>query len=195
MALRIFSVLLVLLVPMMASGVVQAADQAALWEALRTQPNMVVVMRHGEVAGGRDPTQYDPSGKCRGENMLTRKGRVQSADVGKLFAANGLPPERLNVVSSAMCRTRDTAIEAFGKAELDPELREFMSGGGERMNAAMDAAEGWIRKLRGDMPLILITHFPNIDALTAEQIEYGQAVVAESDDQGYLDVVGILEMY
>ena len=195
MALRVFSALVALLVPLLVSGNAAAADQAALWEALRTQPNMVVVMRHGEIAGGRNATHFDESGNCRGENMLTRKGRVQSEDVGKLFAANGLPPEKLNVVSSAMCRTRDTALAAFGKAELDPELREFMSGGGERMNEAMDATEGWIRKLRGDKPLILITHFPNIDALTAEQIEYGQAVVAESDEQGYLDVVGILEMY
>lgn len=171
----------------------RASDAEALWQALATRPNMVVVMRHTE-ASGRDGSVFDASGQCRGENMLTGKGRRDAEAIGKAFAARGLPPERLHVVASAMCRTRDTARLAFGKAELDPRLREFLSGRGGSLNEAMDAAEGWIRRLRGPNPLVLVTHLPNIDALTGEQIDDNDAVVTESDAQGQLKVLGVLRL-
>lgn len=176
------------------NGLAGAAEDDSLWAAIETRPNIVLVMRHADVGPGNGTT-YDASGRCRGEVMLTRAGRAQAQAIGTLFEARGFTAEKLNVVASAMCRTRDTATLAFGKAELDPALREFFSGGGGRMNAAMDAAEKWIKKLRGPRPLILITHLPNIDALTAEQPAYGEAVVAEADEQGYLDVLGTLRLY
>ncbi|TCS97451.1 phosphohistidine phosphatase SixA [Tepidimonas ignava] len=171
----------------------RAADDAALWQALATRPHMVVVMRHTEVGREGQSTAYDPSGQCRGERMLTGKGRRDAEAIGRAFAAHGLPPERVQVVASAMCRTRDTARLAFGKAELEPRLREFLSGS-VSLNEAMDAAEEWIRRLRGPNPVVLITHLPNIDALTGEQIEYHQAVVAESDERGQLKVLGVLDL-
>jgi broad specificity phosphatase PhoE len=151
-------------------------------------------MRHTEIAG-RQPTVFDATGKCQGESMLTPKGQEDARSIGKQFTAQGLSPDRLNVVSSAMCRTRDTAMLAFGKARLDPALREFFSGGGRQMNEAMDAAENWIKRLRGAEPLVLVTHLPNIDALTSEQPNYNQLVVAESDDQGQLQVLGLVRLY
>ncbi len=170
-----------------------AMDAEALWQAMATRPHIVVVMRHTE-ATGRSPSQFDESGQCRGENRLTGKGERDARAIGEAFARRGLPPERLKVVASAMCRTRDTAQLAFGKAELDPMLREFLSGRGPGLNAAMDAAEGWIRRLRGPQPLIIVTHLPNIDALTGEQPEYNEGVVTEADANGQLTVLGVLPL-
>ncbi len=163
----------------------------ALWQAVATRPNMVVLMRHTE-AVGRAPSHFDETGACRGENMLTGKGQRDARAIGEAFARRGLTPDRLNVVASAMCRTRDTALLAFGKAELDPALREFFSGRGPDLNAMMDAAEGWIRRLRGPQPLIIVTHLPNIDALTFEQPEFNVGVVAEAEANGQLKVLGLL---
>ncbi len=165
----------------------------ALWSVIQTRPHIVVVLRHGEVGPG-DSTHFDASGRCQGERMLTPQGQQQARAVGQLFASKGLTPERVQVVASAMCRTRDTAQLAFGQTQTDPALREFLSGGGERMNEATDAAEGWIKRLRGDRPVILVTHLPNIDALTGEQPSYGEAVVAESAPDGALNVLGILPL-
>jgi len=165
----------------------------ALCQAIATRPNIVVVMRHTE-AVGRAPVVYDETGACRGENMLTGKGQRDARAIGDAFARRGLTAERLHVVASAMCRTRDTARLAFGKAELDPALREFLSGRGPGLNAAMEAAEGWIRRLRGPQPLILITHLPNIDALTGEQPEYNVGVVTEAHANGQLTVLGQLPL-
>lgn len=136
---------------------------------------MVVVMRHTD-ASGRDGSVFDASGQCRGENMLTGKGRRDAQAIGKAFAAHGLPPERLHVMAWAMYRTRDTSRLAFGKPELDP-LRELLSGRGGSLNEAMNAAEDWMRRLRKPNPLVPVTHLPNIDALTGKQIDFNEGVV------------------
>jgi broad specificity phosphatase PhoE len=139
-------------------------------------------------------TRYDPSGNSEGEVMLTPKGRKQAVAFGEAFSANSAWPEKLQIVASAMCRMRDTAMLAFGKVTLDPALRESFSGGGGRMTEFMDAAEGWIRKHRGTTPLLLLTHHPNIDALTGEQPDYGQVVLTQSDESGGLKVLGLLRL-
>lgn len=164
-----------------------------LWETIRTHPNVVLVGRHMDVERGRG-THYDASGNCQGEVMLTPKGRKQAVAFGEAFKAQGVGPAKLHIVASAMCRMRDTAMLAFGKATLDPALRESFSGGGGRMNEFMDAAESWIRKHRGTTPLLLLTHHPNIDALTGEQPDYGQVVVTQSDASGGLNVLGVLRL-
>ena len=164
-----------------------------LWETIRTQPNVVLVGRHMDVERGRG-THYDASGNCQGEVMLTPKGRKQAVAFGEAFKAQGVGPDKLHIVASAMCRMRDTAMLAFGKATLDPALRESFSGGGGRMNEFMDAAESWVRKHRGTTPLLLLTHHPNIDALTGEQPDYGQVVVTQSDASGGLNVLGLLRL-
>lgn len=165
-----------------------------LWETIQTQANVVLVGRHMDVDRGRG-THYDASGNCQGEVMLTPKGRKQALAFGEAFKTHGVGSDKLHIVASAMCRMRDTAMLAFGKATLDPALRESFSGGGGRLTEFMDAAEGWIRKYRGNTPLLLLTHHPNIDALTGEQPDYGQVVVAQSDESGGLNVLGVLRLF
>jgi len=168
--------------------------QMDLWTTIKTQPNVVLVGRHMETGRGVG-TRYDPSGQCEGEVMLNAKGRRQAEAMGQAFKSNGLPPEKLHVVASAMCRMRDTAMLAFGKATLDPALRESFSSGGVRQIEFLDAAEAWAKKYRGNTPLLLLTHHPNIDALTGEQPDYGQVVVTQSDENGGLNVLGILRVF
>lgn len=182
---------------LMAAGALLPAlvqADASLWTAVKTQPHMVLVVRHMDTGRGVG-TRYDASGRCEGEVMLTAKGRRQAEALGQALRDNGLPPERLHVVASAMCRMRDTAMIAFGKATLDPALRESFSGGGGRQNEFLDAAEAWARKFRGNTPLLLMTHHPNIDALTGEQPDFGQAVVTQSDENGALNVLGVLRLF
>lgn len=184
-----------MLVLLLAVGASSASiAQQDLWKVVRERPNIVIVMRHTEVGRGNGTT-FDPTGQCQGELMLTSKGRAEATEIGKAFVAQGLGPDRLHVVSSAMCRNRDTAMLAFGKAELDPALREFFSGGGGRMNEALDAAEAAVRRLRGPRPVVVLTHLPNIDAMTGEQPDHNQAVVAESDAKGQLTTLGVLRLY
>lgn len=169
------------------------ADDAALWAAARTDARVVLVTRHTAIGPGNG-TVFDATGQCQGEVMLSPLGREQAQAMGRAFREHGLPPERLTVVASSMCRMRDTAMLAFGKAELEPSFRETFSGGSGGLNTFMDAAEARIRRHSGPGPLVLMTHLPNIDALTGEQIEYGEVLVTRADASAGLTVIGRLRL-
>jgi hypothetical protein len=169
------------------------ADDAALWAVIQNDANVVLVTRHTATGRGNG-TVLDPGGHCRGELMLSSLGREQAQVMGRVFRDQGVAPERLQVVASSMCRTRDTALLAFGQAELDPALRETFSGAGGGLNTFMDAAEAWIVRLRGPRPVVIVTHLPNVDALTGQQIDYGDVLVTRSDEVGGLSLVGRLRL-
>lgn len=102
-----------------------------LWEKLRTEANLVVLMRHAQPAGG-NPLTWDESGNCRGESMLTAVGKAHARKIGEEFAKRGIKP---TVISSPMCRCRDTARIAFGDTvATDAALREIASADSERSN-------------------------------------------------------------
>lgn len=191
---RLLSALPLLFLLLIMNGVSPASADERLWSTIKSGENIVLIVRHAEITG-RNPTHFDPSGNCNGESMLTPKGRADARLITQTFLKNGVEVASLQVVSSAMCRTRDTAMIAFGKAALDPDLREFFSGSPEQMNKAMDAAERWIKKLRGSKPMVIVTHLPNIDALTGEQPGYHQMLVARADAGGQLEVLGMVKLY
>lgn len=169
------------------------ADEA-LWQVARSEPNIVLLLRHTQVASqrGQSPTTFDPSGQCRGEFMLSARGREAAAQIGRLFKERGIDP---HVVSSAMCRCRDTAMIAFGRAELDPALRESFSGDQQRFREFLDASTRWILRYRGVRPLVMVMHTPNIDSLTGEPPEESEMLVTRSTDKGELDVLGRISLY
>ena len=49
-----------------------------LWQKLRTEADLVVLMRHTQPAGG-NPLAWDESGSCKGESMLTVEGKALRA--------------------------------------------------------------------------------------------------------------------
>ena len=56
--------------------------------------------------------------------MLMEEGRAFARRLGEEFRKRQITPV---VISSPMCRTRDTATLAFGSAVTDPDLREIAS--------------------------------------------------------------------
>src|ERR1700693_415230 len=101
-----------------------------LWQKLKTEADLVVLMRHTQPAGGNSLT-WDESGNCKGESMLTASGEAHAKRIGGAFAAHGVKPR---IISSPMCRCRDTARIAFGdKVVTDESLREVASADSDRM--------------------------------------------------------------
>lgn len=171
-----------------------ALSDESLWQVIRSEPNIVLVMRHAAVEPQRGlrPTNFDASGQCADEFMLSARGREDAATIGRLFKERGIDP---HVVSSAMCRCRDTAMLAFGRAELDPALRESFTADQQRFQEFLDASTRWIVRHRGARPLVMVTHTPNIDSLTGEQPKEPEMVVTRSNEKGELDVLGRIVMY
>ena len=109
------------------------AEEVALGEALR-QGGYVIFLRHGQEAG-QDQNPLDLE-DCATQQFLTEEGRAQVHAIGEAFRALEIPVGR--VLSSPICRAYDTAVAAFGSAEIldvlslpatiDPALRDMQPG-------------------------------------------------------------------
>ena len=161
------------------------------WERLRTEPNLVVLMRHTQPAGG-NPLTWDASGTCKGESMLTAEGKAHARKIGEEFAKHGIKP---TVISSPMCRCRETARIAFGEEVVtDAALREIASAEPERANAFERKAQSLIGSYRGSSPVVFVSHRPNIDLLTLELVGEGELLVGRANAKGELDVLGKIDV-
>jgi phosphohistidine phosphatase SixA len=171
---------------LLALGSTAWADDT-LWQKLRTQPDLVVFMRHTQPAGG-NPLVWDPTGNCEGESMLTADGKAHAKRIGIAFSERGIEPR---VITSPMCRCRDTAGIAFaGKPVTDADLRELASADSGRVKDFERKAHALIAARRGAAPLVFVSHRPNIDLLTMELIESGELLVGRASANGEIDVLG-----
>jgi phosphohistidine phosphatase SixA len=169
-----------------------AAGDEALWQKLGDEPNLVVLMRHTERAGGRSTT-WDQSGKCNGEAMLTGEGKAHARRIGEAFRARAIKP--LVVLSSPMCRCLDTARLAFQVEPVqDATLREIGSGDSKRAAEFEVKALSLVAESRGASPVVLVGHQPNIELISFELVEYGDLLVARANERGELTVLGRLHV-
>ena len=166
------------------------ADEV-LWKMLETESNLVVLMRHTQPAGG-NPLAWDESGNCKGEAMLTASGEMHAKRIGAAFASHGVKPR---IISSPMCRCRDTARIAFGgDLVTDGDLREVASAEPGRMKRFEAKAQSLIANYRGAVPVVLVSHRPNIDRLTMELLDEGDLLVGRVNSNGEIDVVGKIKV-
>ena len=162
-----------------------------LWQTLKTEADLVVLMRHTRPAGG-NPLTWDDSGSCKGESMLTVEGKAHARMIGEAFAKHGIKP---SVISSPMCRCRDTARIAFGEALVtDAALREIATADRERTSAFERKAQSLIASHRGSSPVVFVSHRPNIDLLSLELIGEGELLVARANENGELTVLGKIQL-
>jgi len=162
-----------------------------LWQTLKTEADLVVLMRHTEPAGG-NPLTWDESGNCKGESMLTVEGKAHARKIGEAFAKHGIKP---SVISSPMCRCRDTARIAFGDALVtDAALREIATADRERTSAFERKAQSLIASHRGSSPVVFVSHRPNIDLLSLELIDEGELLVARANENGELTMLGKIQV-
>ena len=165
------------------------ADEA-LWARVATEPNIVVLTRHMQSAGGK-PLVWDETGGCKGEAVLTAAGQAEARKLGEAFSVRSIKPF---VISSPMCRCRDTATIAFGHALLDQDLREIASAETERLQLFDRKAGSLLLRHRGRVPIVFISHRPNIELLTMELVEEGELVVGRISDSGGVEMLGKMRL-
>jgi phosphohistidine phosphatase SixA len=163
-----------------------------LWQTLKTEADLVVLIRHTQPTGG-NPLIWDESGNCKGESMLTLEGKAHARKIGEAFAKHGIKPF---VVSSPMCRCRDTARIAFGESFVvtDAALREIATADRERTSAFERKGNSLIASHRGSSPVVFVSHRPNIDLLTLELIDEGELLIARANENGELTVLGKIQV-
>lgn len=181
----IFSMLLIIL-PIMKC----ASANEALWNALK-EGGKVVVIRHAHVEPGAnmgDPLLRDTT--CARERNLSADGKSNAKRMGEFFKTRGIPIEK--VLHSPFCRTTDTARIAFGSVTMASYLSliEILS----EQDAARQT-EQLVRVIsshasRGN--LVLVTHEPNIRAISFELVKHLDLLVLEPQGDGEFEELGII---
>jgi len=96
-----------------------AAD-ARLVEELR-KGGYVLYLRHASTDFSKDDTRMASFEDCANQRPLTDKGRDEARALGRQIKRLGIPVDK--VYASPFCRTVETAMLAFGKAEKTQEVR------------------------------------------------------------------------
>ena len=165
-----------------------------LWKKLQYDSNMIVFMRNAESTGNKDGSNmlvWDSTGNCIGESTLTVEGQKQAKAIGSIFKIHGLVPI---VISSPMCRCKQTAEIAFGDFITAPELIQASSDDIDQQESFQIKATELIAKHRGQKPIVFVNHRPNIDSLTMEMLSLGDLLVGKIMEDGEIEVLGTVTL-
>lgn len=159
------------------AGTPAAGANETAWQGL-AEGGKVVLMRHGAVRSGPgqgDTLLRDPT--CKRERNLSVEGEAQARRIGEAFRARNIPVAAVR--HSPFCRTADTARLAFsGGAPADYlSLRETLDA--EAAAAQTRALAAVIGSHAGTGNLILVTHEPNINAVSFELMRHADFLVLQ----------------
>jgi phosphohistidine phosphatase SixA len=147
----------------------------------------VVLMRHVTAEKTGDPLVLKID-DCSVQRNLSQQGRTEAGIIGSEFRNHSVPIEE--VLSSRYCRTRETAELTFGLVTTWQPLDLLYALPQQDRDARTEIVAQRIGAYVGKGNLIMITHLPNIDALTLELVEPGGFLVLQPDHNGGFDIVG-----
>jgi phosphohistidine phosphatase SixA len=157
-----------------------AGDEALagpdLLAALRNG-GFVIYFRHARTDFSQDDTDLSDLSNCATQRNLSAEGRTQARLIGDAIATLAIPIG--DILSSELCRTRETAELAFGEATPAPDLSSFGTAGSEVEEEERVAA---LRRLLATPPApgsntILVGHQFNIQAAAGISLAEGQAAI------------------
>jgi phosphohistidine phosphatase SixA len=147
-----------------------------LLAALR-QGSFVIYFRHARTDFSQDDTDLSDLTSCATQRNLSAEGREQARLIGEAIAALAIPIGE--VLSSELCRTRETAELAFGRATPMPDLTSFGTADSETEEQERVAA---LRRLLATSPepgtnTVLVGHLFNIQAAADISLAEGEAAI------------------
>lgn len=160
-----------------------------IWEKLKVG-GLVVLMRHTTTLKENNSLLLDPS--CAKERMLSDKGKKEAARIGENFSAKGVLISK--VLSSPYCRTTDTGKIAFSKAEPAKFLSVLEALSQKQAEANTETLRQKIASYSGTGNLVLITHSPNINAVSFESVEMGAFIVLKPMGDDEFEEIGKINL-
>jgi phosphohistidine phosphatase SixA len=167
-----------------------AASETEIWQKL-AGGGLVVLMRHATTNTGKGsgaPLKRDPS--CRQERKLSSKGKREAAQIGKMFAAKGVPVG--DVLVSPYCRTTDTAEIAFGRGTATDFLFLLEVLPAEQADIATEQLSRKIGSYSGSKNLVMVTHAPNIETVSFDPVAMGAFIVFKPTGKDIFEEIGII---
>lgn len=171
-------------------GMAPARADDTLWARL-AEGGKVVLMRHASVVEGRNSGNSllrDPS--CKGERNLSDQGRQEAKAIGEQFRVHNIPIEAVR--HSPYCRTAETAKLAFGRGSEAAYLSLLEVLGTEAAAAQTATLNQVIGSYAGKGNLILVTHEPNINAVSFEMMKPADFVVLQPKGGSEFEELGVV---
>jgi phosphohistidine phosphatase SixA len=161
-----------------------------LWPALQTG-GKVVVMRHAPVERGAasgNPRVRDPS--CESERNLSADGTQKAEEIGQRFRDHQIPVSA--VFHSPFCRTAQTAHAVFraGQPADYLSLLEILTP--REAGEQTGKLERVIGSYAGEGNLVLVTHEPNISAISFELLNHLDFLVLEPKGGSEFEELGVV---
>jgi phosphohistidine phosphatase SixA len=160
-----------------------------IWDKLKNG-GLVVLMRHASTVQKDNPLLRDPS--CLKERKLSEKGKNEAARIGEMFAAKGISINK--VLTSPYCRTTHTAKIAFGGGQPTEFLSVLEALTQDLAEENTDQLTQIIGSYSGNGNLILVTHAPNINAVSFEIVEMGAFLVLQPKGDSEFEEVGKINL-
>src|SRR5262245_9795103 len=155
-----------------------AAQEDALWSALRGGGHVALIRHAGTVGGSGDPPGFKFD-DCSTQRNLTLKGRGEARRLGEMFRVEEVPVAK--VLSSQWCRCIETlALMGFGPPEFAPTFNNAFPYR-DRIEELTAGARAVVADWNGPGTLLVMTHGANILPLTGIMPEEGGIVVVKPD--------------
>lgn len=147
--------------------------------ALLHQGGVVLALRHANAPGTFDPPNFQ-AGVCSTQRNLDASGRAQARAIGAALAAQGLQPARVR--SSPWCRCIDTAMLAFGDAEVWPALSSPVDAADPQRGQWQALLRAELRSLAPGQPhQAWVTHQFVLQELAGVGTASGEALVLRAE--------------
>ena len=162
-----------------------------IWKQL-AKGGYVVLIRHAYVMQGStsgSPLVRDPS--CKKERMLSAKGKNAAKILGQRFIKYKIPISR--VLHSPFCRTTDSAQYAFNRGVGVSYLSLLEILNSTESAKQTEKLNKIIGSYKGKGNLVLVTHRPNISAISFEQASYLDFIVLKPKGGNKYDEVGLVK--
>lgn len=140
----------------------------------------VVFMRHAVAPGNGDPNNFDLN-NCATQRNLDEEGRQQAKQIGEKL--RGRKVEFAVIYSSEWCRCRETAkLLDMGNVTPLRALNSFYEHHFSRDQLLPVLEEMLFDVESGDVPILMVTHFVTIAAVTGRSVSSGDLVVYDPEN-------------
>jgi phosphohistidine phosphatase SixA len=169
-------------------GTVQAVAEYSDDQAIAalTHGGQVIYLRHADrFPGPREglsaTSTADAYADCSQQRNLTAAGRKQATQLGTFWRALGIPVGK--VYANAQCRTRDTALLAFGHADVDPRIFDTSF-----------VLQLLLQRPTDNTNTIVVGNDAQLRELTGVDLDYGEAALVVPDGPGRVRVAARLDL-
>jgi phosphohistidine phosphatase SixA len=169
-------------------AMVNAHASDDLWNSLR-EGGKVVLIRHAPVdRNSGNPLARDPS--CVKERNLSGQGKKAARELGERFRKNNIAVTE--IMHSPFCRTTETAQLAFGTTNPSDLLSLLEVLSTEAAQNQTQELMQFISEYSDQRNLVLITHEPNINAISFELMKHLDVLVIEPGGDGDFEELGVI---